>query len=268
MTILRSKKMKKLFTLTLIIFVIAACGTIQSDEKADVEKLFSKKLTLSEQKDKASYSLGFMNGKNLRRISSEIDLMIFFQGIFDGIGGDDKAQIKPEDMQKIMMEFRTAMSAKQREEKQKLGEQNKVEGKKFLEENAKKEGIKVTESGIQYKIIKEGTGPHPTATDFVIVHYKGTFIDGKEFDSSYSRGKPATFPLNKVIKGWTEALQMMKAGGKWILYLPPELAYGERGKGDIGPNATLIFEVEFIGIDKPEEKKAPAKAPVKKQEKK
>lgn len=251
--------MKKLLTLTLIIFVIAACGTTESGEKPDVEKLFSKKLTLDDQKAKASYTLGFMNGKNLRTISSEIDLMILFQGMVDGIGGDDKAQIKPEDMQKIMMDFRTAMSAKQREEQKKIGEKNKVEGKKFLEENAKKEGIKITESGIQYKIIKEGTGPSPKATDPVKVHYKGTFIDGKEFDSSYSRGKPATFPLNGVIKGWTEALQLMKVGGKWILYLPSELAYGERGKNDIGPNATLIFEVELIAIDKPGEKKEPVK---------
>jgi FKBP-type peptidyl-prolyl cis-trans isomerase len=251
--------MKKLLILSLIIFVIAACGSNGSKETPDVEKMFSQKLSLENLKEKASYSLGFNYGKNLRTITSEIDLKIFIQGLVDGIGGDDKTQIEMPEMQKAMAEFRTAITAKQQTEKKALGEKNKVEGEKFLEENAKKEGIKITESGMQYKIIKEGTGVHPKATDFVIVHYKGTYIDGKEFDSSYSRGKPATFPLDKVIKGWTEALQLMKVGGKWMLYLPPAIAYGERGKGDIGPNATLIFEVEMLGIDKPGEKKQPAK---------
>lgn len=122
-------------------------------------------------------------------------------------------------------------------------------GEQFLKENAAKEGVKTLPSGLQYKVIKEGEGKSPKATDTVSVHYKGTLIDGKEFDSSYKRGEPAEFPVNRVIKGWTEALQLMKEGSKWMLYIPSNLAYGERGAGaDIGPNETLIFEVELLKV--------------------
>ena len=128
---------------------------------------------------------------------------------------------------------------------------NKEEGIKFLQENAKKTGVKTTKSGLQYKVIKEGTGPSPKEADTVKVHYRGRLINGTEFDSSYSRGEPAVFPLNRVIKGWTEGLQLMKVGGKYELYIPPELAYGDKGAGStIGPGATLIFEVELLGIEK------------------
>jgi FKBP-type peptidyl-prolyl cis-trans isomerase FklB len=139
--------------------------------------------------------------------------------------------------------------AKKAEEMQKLSEKNKADGEKFLAENAKKEGVKVLPSGLQYKVITPGTGKSPKATDTVTTHYKGMLIDGTEFDSSYKRGEPATFPVSGVIPGWTEALQLMKEGAKWQLFLPSNLAYGERGAGrDIGPNATLIFEVELISV--------------------
>jgi len=132
---------------------------------------------------------------------------------------------------------------------QKLSEKNKADGEKFLAENAKKAGVKVLPSGLQYKVITTGTGKSPKATDTVTTQYKGTLIDGTEFDSSYKRGEPATFPVSGVIPGWTEALQLMKEGAKWQLFLPPNLAYGERGAGrDIGPNSTLIFEVELISV--------------------
>lgn len=122
-------------------------------------------------------------------------------------------------------------------------------GEEFLKENAAKEGVKTLPSGLQYKVLKEGDGKSPKATDTVVVHYKGTLINGKEFDSSYKRGEPAEFPVNRVIKGWTEALQLMKEGSKWMLYIPSNLAYGERGAGaDIGPNETLIFEVELLKV--------------------
>jgi FKBP-type peptidyl-prolyl cis-trans isomerase FkpA len=248
--------MKRVFILSLIMCVIAACGLSEANESPDVAKIFSKKLNLESQKQKASYAIGYNMGKSLRPISSEIDLFIVLQGLVDGEGGDEKAQLDLEEIQKVLMEFQGAMRQKIKEKKMKEGEKNKVEGEKFLAENAKKEGVKVTESGLQYTIIKEGSGPHPKATDVVNVHYKGMFLDGKEFDSSYSRGKPATFPLNRVIKGWTEGLQLMKVGAKWKFFIPSEIAYGERGKGEIGPNAALIFEVELLGIDIPKE--APA----------
>jgi FKBP-type peptidyl-prolyl cis-trans isomerase len=139
------------------------------------------------------------------------------------------------------------------------GEKNAAEGAKFLEENKKKEGVKTTSSGLQYKVLKEGTGAQPKATDTVTVNYRGTLINGKEFDSSYQRGQPATFPLNGVIKGWTEGLQLMKQGAKYQLFVPPNLAYGERAAGpDITPNSTLIFEVELLEVKPPP---TPAAAP-------
>jgi FKBP-type peptidyl-prolyl cis-trans isomerase FklB len=139
--------------------------------------------------------------------------------------------------------------AKQAETMQKLSEKNKADGEKFLVENGKKEGVKTLPSGLQYKEIAPGTGKSPKTTDTVTTHYKGTLIDGTEFDSSYKRGEPVSFPVSGVIAGWTEALQLMKEGAKWQLFVPPNLAYGERGAGrEIGPNATLIFEVELISI--------------------
>lgn len=249
--------MKRVFILSLIMCVIVACGLSDANESPDVAKMFSKKLNLESQKQKASYSVGYNIGRSLRKISSEIDLFIVLQGLVDGEGGDEKAQLDMEEMQKVIMEFNAAMRKKIEEDKMKEGEKNKAEGEKFLKENASKEGVTVTESGLQYTVIKEGTGPHPKATDVVNVHYKGMFLDGKEFDSSFSRNKPATFPLNRVIKGWTEGLQLMKVGAKWKFFVPSDIAYGERGKGEIGPNATLIFEVELLGIDIPKEAPAP-----------
>lgn len=247
--------MKRLFILSLIICVIAACGFTESKESQDTKKMSSKKLKLENQKQKLSYSIGFDLGRRLRNIISEIDLSIVAQGVMDGAAGDEKAQIETQEMHKVITEFNVAMRKKHEEGKKIQGEKNKVEGKKFLEENAKKEGVLTTKSGLQYKIIKAGTGPHPKATDFVKVHYKGTFIDGTEFDSSFKRGKPATFPLTRVVKGWTEALQLMKVGAKWKLFIPPDIGYGKGGRGTIGPEATLIFEVELLGIDQPAKKK-------------
>ena len=129
------------------------------------------------------------------------------------------------------------------------GQENQEQGETFLAENGKKEGVVSLPSGLQYKVVDEGTGETPAATDTVVTHYRGTLIDGKEFDSSHRRGEPANFPVNRVIAGWTEALQLMQVGAKWELFIPPDLAYGERGAGrEIGPHSTLIFEIELIGI--------------------
>ena len=154
-----------------------------------------------------------------------------------------------QEIREITTAFQKEMMAKQEELNKKLGEKNKKEGEVFLAENKKKEGVKTLPSGLQYKVIKAGTGKKPKLTDTVTTNYRGTLIDGTEFDSSYRRGQPASFPVNGVIPGWTEALQLMEEGAKWQLFVPPNLAYGDRGAGrQIGPNATLIFEVELISI--------------------
>ena len=203
---------------------------------------------LKTDKEKVSYSIGMDIGGNLRRGSIEVDPDLLAKGVKDSYGGG-KTLLTEDQARQALADFQQTLMAKKAEEMQKLSEKNKADGEKFLAENAKKEGVKVLPSGLQYKVITPGTGKSPKATDTVTTHYKGTLIDGTEFDSSYKRGEPATFPVSGVIPGWTEALQLMKEGAKWQLFLPPGLAYGERGAGrDIGPNATLIFEVELISV--------------------
>ncbi len=198
---------------------------------------------LKDQKDKVSYSIGLNIGSNLARQNVEINTDALTAGVKDAIAG--KPQLTQDQVKEVMTTFEKDMQAKQKA----AGEKNAAEGTKFLEENKKKEGVKTTASGLQYKLIKEGTGAQPKATDTVTVNYRGTLINGKEFDSSYKRGQPATFPLNGVIKGWTEGLQLMKTGAKYQLFVPPNLAYGERAAGpDISPNSTLIFEVELLEV--------------------
>jgi FKBP-type peptidyl-prolyl cis-trans isomerase FklB len=196
---------------------------------------------LKDQKDKVSYSIGINIGSNLARQNVEINPDALVAGLKDGIAG--KPQLTQDQIKEVMTAFEKDMQAKQKA----AGEKSAAEGTKFLEENKKKEGVKTTASGLQYKVIKEGTGAQPKATDTVKVNYRGTLINGKEFDSSYKRGEPVTFPLNGVIKGWTEGLQLMKTGSKYQLFVPPDLAYGERTVGpDLAPNSTLIFEVELL----------------------
>src|SRR5207245_5687071 len=192
---------------------------------------------LKDQKDKVSYSIGMQIGFNLARQKVDINPDILAAGIKDSIAG--KPQLTADQVKDVMAQLEKDMEQKQKQ----LGEKNKTEGAKFLEENKRSKGVKTTASGLQYKVEKEGTGPQPKATEMVTVNYRGTLIDGTEFDSSYKRGQPATFPVNGVIKGWTEALQLMKQGSKYQLFIPSNLAYGERAMGpDIGPNATLILK--------------------------
>jgi FKBP-type peptidyl-prolyl cis-trans isomerase FklB len=198
--------------------------------------------------DKASYTLGFQVGQNFHNYGAQINLDSFTKGFTDALAGKPGALSK-EEMQKAMAEFEQNLRSKMDSKKREQGEKNTKEGKAFLEANAKKPGVKVLPSGLQYKVITEGSGTAPKATDVVKTHYRGTLIDGKEFDSSYARKEPAEFPVNGVIKGWTEALQLMKPGAKWQLFIPSDLAYGTQGAGaDIGPNATLIFEVELLAV--------------------
>jgi FKBP-type peptidyl-prolyl cis-trans isomerase FklB len=210
---------------------------------------------LKDQKDKVSYSIGMQIGFNLSRQNVQVNADVLSAGIKDAIAG--KPQLTPDQVKEIMAAFEKDMEQKQKA----AGEKNAAEGTKFLEENKKKEGVKATASGLQYKAIKEGAGAQPKATDTVTVNYRGTTISGTEFDSSYKRGQPATFPLNGVIKGWTEALQLMKVGSKYQLFIPPTLAYGERAVGpEIPPNSTLIFEVELLDVKPPQSSTSPAAA--------
>ena len=208
------------------------------------------KLVLQNQKEKASYSIGLSIGSNLKRQLVDIDLNIVVKGIQDGLSGASPLLSKEE--------IHETMVALQRE----LMEKYKKQGEAFLAENKKKKGVTTLPDGLQYKVIKAGTGKKPKADDIVTVNYRGTLTDGTEFDSSYKRGQPATFPVSEgMIKGWTEALQLMQEGAKWELFIPSNLAYGERGMGGIiGPNASLVFEVELVSIkEKPQENKPESK---------
>jgi len=204
--------------------------------------------TLKSPKEKLSYSIGVDIGNTLKRQQIEADATVLGQGIKDAMSGG-KLLLSEQEIRETMQNFQKEMVAKQAERMKKLGDENKKAGEAFLAENKKKPGVVALPSGLQYKVIKEGTGKSPKATDTVTVNYRGTLLDGSEFDSSFKRGEPATFQVNGVIAGWTEALQKMKPGAKWQLFIPSNLAYGERGAGGmIGPNATLIFEVDLISI--------------------
>ncbi|MFA6243165.1 MAG: FKBP-type peptidyl-prolyl cis-trans isomerase [Candidatus Hydrogenedentales bacterium] len=199
---------------------------------------------------KVSYIIGSQFGKSLKTEALEADLKALTQGIQDALEGK-KPAISAEDSQKIMSEFEPKLVAKQKEAQQKAGAANLAEGEAFLAENGKKPGVQTTETGLQYIVVKEGTGEMPKATDTVKTHYRGTLINGEQFDSSYDRNEPAEFPVNRVIPGWTEILQKMKVGSNYKVFVPSKLAYGEKGaRGAIPPNATLIFDVELLEIVK------------------
>ena len=207
-----------------------------------------EKLELKDQKDKESYSLGYQFGQSLKGQGVDLNLEVYTSGIRDAFGGKEP-QMTSEEIRSTIMSLQQRLMAAQQKALKELAAKNLSETKAFLAENQKKEGVKTLPSGLQYKVLTEGSGKMPKAEDTVTVNYKGALIDGTEFDSSYKRGQPATFQVKGVIKGWTEALQLMKEGSKWQLFIPPELAYGERGAGrDIGPNATLIFEVELLTV--------------------
>jgi FKBP-type peptidyl-prolyl cis-trans isomerase len=208
-------------------------------------------------KSKISTMVGMDIGKGLTQIKDDIDIKVVEQAIEATLKGE-KTSLTQEEALAVRQEFMKQMQAKRVAEQKVAAEKNKKEGVDFLAANKGKAGVKTTASGLQYTVEKEGTGPKPKATDTVKVHYLGTKIDGTKFDSSYDRGQPATFPLNGVIKGWTEGLQLMTVGSKYKLFVPAELAYGENGPGQIGPNATLIFDVELLGIENPADKPAAA----------
>jgi FKBP-type peptidyl-prolyl cis-trans isomerase FklB len=204
--------------------------------------------TLTTKKAKQSYAIGANFGMGLKQQPIEVDPAIVAQGVRDALSGT-KLALSNEEAGAVLKELQGDLQKKQEAMMSQMGDANKKEGGTFLAANKAKEGVMTTPSGLQYKVIKQGTGPKPTAGDTVVCNYRGTLINGKEFDSSYKRGQPASFPVSGVIKGWTEALQLMPVGSKWELFVPSDLAYGDRGAGaDIGPGATLIFEVELLSI--------------------
>jgi FKBP-type peptidyl-prolyl cis-trans isomerase FklB len=208
---------------------------------------------LKTRKEKFSYALGMNIGtgysQGLKKQSVEVDWNLLAQGMKDAAAGS-KTRLTQEEAQAVLNEVQTEIKKQQQEKTQQAAAANKTEGEAFLAANKSKDGVVTLPSGLQYKILTAGTGPKPTASDSVKCNYRGTLINGTEFDSSYKRGQPATFAVGQVIKAWTEALQLMPMGSKWQLFVPSSLAYGERGAGaEIGPNATLIFEVELLSIE-------------------
>jgi FKBP-type peptidyl-prolyl cis-trans isomerase FklB len=226
------------------IFPVLALGLLASSVSAQ------DKPDLANPKQKQSYAIGLDIATSLKRGELDLDARALAAGITDGLAG--KPALTAEEQKAVLMDLQKSVMAKAEETEKADSEKNLKAGEAFLAANAKKDGVKTTASGLQYKVIKSGKGPSPKATDVVKVHYKGTLVDGTVFDSSIERGEPATFPVNRVIPGWTEALQIMKVGDKWQLFIPAKLAYGEQGPGPIGPNSTLIFDVELLGIEKPD----------------
>jgi FKBP-type peptidyl-prolyl cis-trans isomerase FklB len=229
--------MKQMLTAVFCVFLLlAVCSAGEKPE-------------LTSQKDKESYSIGFQVGNSMKTDAIEVSLDRLIESLKDAMEGQ-KPRLSQEEMNKLIVDLKKMAREAQLKKAQEQGEKNLKEGEAFLEGNKKKEGVKITESGLQYRIIKDGDGPTPKATDTVTVHYRGTFADGKEFYSSYQRNKPEKFEVNKVIKGWTEALQLMKVGSKWQIFVPPGLAYGQGGQGSqIPPNSVLIFEIDLISIE-------------------
>jgi FKBP-type peptidyl-prolyl cis-trans isomerase FklB len=213
-----------------------------------VSPVFGKdKVELKTQKEKQSYAVGMSMGSNLKRNAIDIDYTVLIRGIKDALSGGN-ALMTEQEARETITALQKDLQAKQQVKMKILGEKNKKGGEAFLAANKKKDGVKTLPSGLQFKVITEGKGNSPKGSDMVTVNYRGTLIDGTEFDSSYKRNKPASFPVNGVIKGWAEALQLMKEGSKWQLVIPANLAYGESGRPGIPPNAVLIFEVELIKV--------------------
>jgi len=207
-----------------------------------------EKLELKDQKDKESYSLGYQFGESLKSQGVDINLDVYTSAIRDSLGGKEP-QLSSEEIRSTVMGLRQRVAAVQQKALMEQAEKNLAEAKSFLAENGKKEGVKTLPSGLQYKILSEGSGKTPEKSDTVTVHYRGTFINGTEFDSSIARGQPTTFQVDGVIPGWTEALQLMKEGAKWQLFIPPELAYGEMGMPPrMPPQSILLFDVELISV--------------------
>jgi len=233
--------MKKYIVITAAV-MLAACSQQQAEAP--------KQVALDSELSKVSYAIGLDVGKSLQGLGTDIDRAAFTEALNAQLDGGDKARLTAEEAGKTKQAFFQKRATKQAEERKASGAKNKAAGEKFLAENAKKSGVTTTASGLQYEVLKMGDGAKPVASDKVKVNYEGKLLDGTVFDSSYKRGTPVTFPLNGVIKGWTEGVQLMPVGSKFKFYVPAALAYGERGAGAvIAPNSTLVFDVELLAIE-------------------
>jgi len=246
--------MKKIYLSTLAIALVGLTMTGCNEDKvaknADIQEVAAKKVTLSTPQEKLGYAIGLQIGSQLAATKDAMHTESLVLGIKDALENKEP-RLTNEEMQAAKMAFQQEVQQRAQAEMAMMGEKNKTEGAAFLAQNKTKEGVVTLPSGLQYKVITAGTGATPTASDTVVTHYTGTLINGQVFDSSVQRGEPATFPVGGVIAGWTEALQHMKVGGKWQLFIPAELAYGERGAGQmIAPNSTLLFEIELLEIKK------------------
>ncbi len=220
----------------------------------ETAKESSKELTLNTEAEKLSYVIGMDIGNSIKQLGpdADVNLDIITRAMKD-VMESKETLLTPQEANEVKQAYSQKMQKQFAAQRQVQAEENLAEGKAFLEKNKAREGVKTTESGLQYEVLEEGEGPKPKEADTVTVNYRGTLIDDTEFDSSYKRGQPATFPVNGVIPGWTEALQLMPVGSKYRVYIPADLAYGERGAGQaIGPNATLIFDVELLSIGEPQ----------------
>ncbi len=225
---------------------LQACNQQATDTGESKKAAAPVALESSEQR--LSYGIAYNLGQRMSQDGMKIDLDAFVAGFSDGVGGGE-GKMTSDEINAEIKAYQEKMVAEQQAEHDKLAQTNEAASTAFLEQNKAREGVVTTDSGLQYEIITEGTGPKPGPDDTVEVHYRGTLVDGTEFDSSYKRGKTVTFGVGQVIPGWTEALQLMPVGSKWKLFIPPELAYGAGGAGQvIGPNAALIFEVELVSI--------------------
>ena len=242
--------MKKITTLSVsalasAMLLMTGCSTNNGSQETAAQSV-----SITEQSsasEKVGYSLGYMMAEGNKQAVKDLNLDTFEKGFRDGYEGNDSA-LTQEQMQEVLMTYQKEQEEQFAKDMQTKATENKAAGTAFLAENAKKEGVKQTDSGLQYKVLKEGTGKSPKATDVVEVNYEGKLIDGTVFDSSYERGEPIEFPLNQVIAGWTEGLQLMKEDGKYEFYIPADIAYGEAGNAGIEPNSTLIFTVELLKV--------------------
>lgn len=233
---------------SVILILLFLLSTVSCQDKSNSKEVDSVK-ELKSDLEKYSYAIGVDMGMNLKNQYIDVELLSLMKGIKDGMEGDEWLMSEEEFMATVER-FQAEQQVKYQQKRTEEANKNKETGEKFLAENKTKEGVTTLPSGLQYRVIKTGNGPSPKEDDNVTAHYAGRLIDGTEFDSSVKRGQPFTTPVNRVIKGWTEVLQLMKVGDKWEVFIPSELAYGERGSGaKIGPNQVLIFEMELLGIE-------------------
>ncbi len=230
------------FTMIMLPLIVVNCANSTGSENT------GKKLTLESERQKSSYSVGYKLGIGVRSIAREVDVEIVFQGFKDAVLQGNPKIPEPQ-MRQIFSKFQKKMKDQRQKQLKDLEERNKISGEQFLKQNAKQEGIIVTKSGLQYKVLKEGAGPIPGESDLVKAHYRGTLINGKEIINTYKKGQPAILPLQRVIPAWAEGFQLMKVGSRYQFFIPSGLAYGERGSPPlVGPNTALIYDVELLGI--------------------